>query len=1101
MRQNNQREFGSLAGGIGVEYDPAGPLSTALALGVRWNTNDDAFSEAGSGNEGNAGVSGQVSWTEENLKAKLTLGAILDQPDTSGLYRIAGMEEESRYIDIHAGDSFISEAPEKQQSSFFETPLTDQNRAPLVYRNYRESNLLTSSLHPIEWSGAEKIASEEGPYPVWDNSIKREVLAAEFSLDNEKLWTGFQSPLGDDHNLHTAEQIDIPIRLYGFNTDLSLGDFDVKVQFGTLKDQDNRFGENPEVIVTETIYSAGEIDADGNIKVKPVVLNNIERGQLKHANYMRVLIDGKGNSVSGRILFAPPVVWGASFRPIEADNSNAVSQSSNVSAKEMFDNDLRSKYASLIDKLHPNNVTQRVLNVAWKEGSTNTAYGVDTRIPWIPLINYDTLSFFVKGPETTATDADETDKQILQNAEVQFHITQGPAALNASGKTRLKVIIPGGAFTPGEWSKVEVEYNGSSPEVRVSGVTIDKAIVSYNPNQEHYNDEQDNSGQQSYMILFIKPEDGKSLPAGQFSADEIILENSISSYKFNAGASVDWRIPGVILSIGNVDILEDVSIQSNLESAFRTSPEHRNIEPFAGLLGYSKIAGTILDTLLSLNFRINADSRQTTWNAGYEIDRSFGPVSFNNHFQTGSGGESLLHELSLGLAPTFGVTKVEAGIETSAEYEDMRLDRIWETYAGFKPFDGNNSGIRADFYANWLSYNEEPDGWTSSFGDGWLRSWEAMLPDAGKDADRRNAKLSISGTVDTKPVGANIYLEGESIYNKVQSTTLSNSTVRLELPFMIGKINAMFRLERGFNWGLNRSGTSFYDDSQWFMNSLQASAPLWASIPLYSLFDPSLYDSMKTMYDASKWNAFTENSLFHDLTEIHFQIPQMNGLPSFFIPSAFNMALKRNLHQKLDTLSDVLNLNASIDFAAVNLFGAFGSTPIMKFYQSDEFSNRLEGSIAFPRGEDISWQFLMNQNMSFFGFTEAVLILDNTLTFTDSGWSESLKIDWLVPTKKSLLSVFYSFLMGKALGLKNFPALSEIAAQPFSQLRNETLELSISEKDDELVMNLDLRHESIIRLEGRLYFSVFAELSALYHSATEILSFIGTIGTMLNISF
>jgi hypothetical protein len=127
--------------------------------------------------------------------------------------------------------------------------------------------------------------------------------------------------------------------------------------------------------------------------------------------------------------------------------------------------------------------------------------------------------------------------------------------------------------------------------------------------------------------------------------------------------------------------------------------------------------------------------------------------------------------------------------------------------------------------------------------------------------------------------------------------------------------------------------------------------------------------------------------------------------------------------------------------------------------------------------------------------------LDNTLTITDSLWSESLTIDWLVPTKKSLLSLFYGFLKGKASNFQNFPALSELAAQPFSQLRNEKLELSISEADNELVMGLDIRHESIIRLEGRLNFSVFAELSSLYYSSTETVSFIGTIGTTLNVSF
>lgn len=1095
LKQYNQRDFGSLAGGIGLEYDPAGPFSSALAIGVRWNINDNAFSETGSSNEGTAGLSGQAAWSEENLNVKLTLGAVLDQGDTTGLYRISGMEETTRYIDIQANNSFISEAPASNNL------LTDQKRAGLVYRDYRESNALgSSSLNSIGWGGAEIIRSKEGPYPVWDNTIDHEVIAAEFSLNSEKTWTGFQSPLGDDHGLNNAEQIQVPLRFYDFG---SSDIFDITIQFGALKDQDNRFGENPEVIVTKTFSSSSDFNVSGNFQSLLITLTNSERGKLKNADYMRIFIDGKGNNIGGRIIAAPPIIFGAAFRPIDYDYmTGSVIQSHNASAKETIDNSLRSHYPSLIDKLHPDNAAQRVLTIDWDEDSSaDTAHGVDTRVPWIPLINYDTLSFFVKGPEVTSPDADETDKETLQNAELHFHITQGPSTINHSGKTRLSANIPVSAFTPGEWSKVEIKYNGSSPEVKVAGTKIENAYVRYNPNQEYYNDEQDSSGQQSYLALFIKPKDGDALPAASFSVDEIILEHSISSYRFNVGTSADWHIPGTILSLGKFDLLKDLTFQSALETAFRVSPEQEHIEHFAGLLSNSKITGTVLDTLLSFNLRLNAGAQNTTWNAGYEIDRDFGPLSFSEQFQSGSLDASLWHDVSLDLSPAFGTTKIEVGIEASAEYENTRLNRIWETYTGWKPSDKNNSGIRADFFAGWLSYDEDADYWSSSFGDSWLRSWEAMMPDDGRDADRRSAKLSLAGIVDTKPLGANIYLEAESIHNRIQSTTLSDSAVRLELPFSIGKTYTVFQLERGFNWGLHDSGKSFHNDADWFMKSLETSAPLWASIPLYSLFDPALNDSMQSVYDNSNWKSLTDDSRFHDLAGINIQLPLNSGLPSFFIPSSFDVTLKRSLHQKLDTISDVLNLGASVDFSAVNMFGAFGTVPIMRIYQSDEFSNRLEIDMAFPRDEDVSWQMLAGQSMSFFGFTEAVLNLNNTLSFSDEGWSETLKIDWLVPTKKSLLSLFYSFLMGKAAGLENFPALSEIAVQPFSQLRNETLELSISESDKELVMNLVIRHESIIRLEGRLHFSVFAELSTDYYSSTDVLSFIGTIGTSLQVSF
>ncbi|MDR2900038.1 MAG: hypothetical protein LBV20_00760, partial [Treponema sp.] len=238
LRQNNQRDFVSFAGGIGADYHPGGPFSSSIALGFRWNNNDSAFSEAALSNQGTVGLSGQAAWSEENFNANISAGAVIDQPDSSGLYRIAGMEGASKIIELSASNSFISEVPEDPLGTLSSSVLTDQNRAALIYRNYSESSLLGSSLHPIEWNNAEIVSTEEGPYPVRDNAVDSDILAAEFSLSNEKIWAGFQSPLGDDHGLNNAEQIDIPIRLYDFDTQLP-SDFTITVQFGALKDQED----------------------------------------------------------------------------------------------------------------------------------------------------------------------------------------------------------------------------------------------------------------------------------------------------------------------------------------------------------------------------------------------------------------------------------------------------------------------------------------------------------------------------------------------------------------------------------------------------------------------------------------------------------------------------------------------------------------------------------------------------------------------------------------------------------------------------------------------------------------------------------------------
>jgi hypothetical protein len=72
---------------------------------------------------------------------------------------------------------------------------------------------------------------------------------------------------------------------------------------------------------------------------------------------------------------------------------------------------------------------------------------------------------------------------------------------------------------------------------------------------------------------------------------------------------------------------------------------------------------------------------------------------------------------------------------------------------------------------------------------------------------------------------------------------------------------------------------------------------------------------------------------------------------------------------------------------------------------------------------------------------------------------------------------------------------------PYEQLRKETLELAFDHSGDYLSWTMILGHESIIRILGRFYFSVFAKLNCSHNENTRILSFIGSAGTTLNVSF
>jgi hypothetical protein len=208
----------------------------------------------------------------------------------------------------------------------------------------------------------------------------------------------------------------------------------------------------------------------------------------------------------------------------------------------------------------------------------------------------------------------------------------------------------------------------------------------------------------------------------------------------------------------------------------------------------------------------------------------------------------------------------------------------------------------------------------------------------------------------------------------------------------------------------------------------------------------------------------------------------------------------------------MLSLNGSLGFSSLNIFGALGSAPIFRFYQTDEFRHTLIAAANIPRDGKIRWRFQDELGMAFFGFAGSVLSISNTfaagasgtapLTGASAGVLESLSLEWTAPAEKTLLSLFYDWCSGKARNVAGWPALSALARMEYERLRRESLELVLDTGDSRgAKVSATFCHESLIRIFGRLTLSAFGKLSFSQDRATELLSIIASIGTSLNVSF
>jgi hypothetical protein len=195
------------------------------------------------------------------------------------------------------------------------------------------------------------------------------------------------------------------------------------------------------------------------------------------------------------------------------------------------------------------------------------------------------------------------------------------------------------------------------------------------------------------------------------------------------------------------------------------------------------------------------------------------------------------------------------------------------------------------------------------------------------------------------------------------------------------------------------------------------------------------------------------------------------------------------------------------------MFGAMGVYPLFSFYQGDEFTHSIEGTVTFPKDEIVSWGIRSEGAMVFYGFSGSEFSLNNTFTYRSetrigegSRWTDSLIATWTVPTEKSLLGTVYAAFIRMARNQKSWLVLANIAESQYEQLRRETLEFVVekipdSTKDNNLRFSIAAGHESIIRIFGRLNLSVFGKLAISQDLSTNTFSFLGTIGTTLNLMF
>jgi hypothetical protein len=1114
LKRTEERRFGSLAAGLGAQYISEGPFSADLAIGLRWNVSPDAYSEGGTTSPGTVGLSGALKWNWETLKIQTTVGLLYRQEDTTGLYRILGMEG-AQYAEPFPATGFYQSPVPASLNDFLNNPsptLNANTQAPLVYRSYTSTDILgISTLHDITWSGAQIISDKTGPYLVQDSTLDTRVLVGEATYNNATFWAGFQLPLDNAASaLAGARRITIPFRFYDVPSSLTGITVKVYLQFGTLdgpsstgtSDTTSFTGwENSALVLTIPLFdstSSGSLPTQWQYAT--ITLSDADRRALANARSMRLVVVTSGTDYQfwTRILLGPPVVSGTSMRPIIVSGGEPLpaltTTTSEVDAVETGDSRLRERFRDTIDTLHPDGNAQRVLEVSFSGLSTanGTGAGVDSRIALPALGNYRTLQLFVRGPESS------TDQTALKNGIIHILIAQ---SVSDFSNPILRASIPVAAFTPDNWSRVEIRYNDRKPQVLVDGAVIPGASVIFDavPGASSSQD----SGDQTYQYLgiyLLPPDNSSTLPDGMFAIDEILLTEPTTSYQGRGGLYVQWNQKGPTLSIGNFPVVSDIQLTSTSEGLYQSPVEAPYPSTYGNVSNQTKTEFTFLWIPIELYGGLSLNSYDTAWNGGHKITLPLGPINIIDDYDISETSYSHQNKIAIDLhTSSLNSPMLSTSFSASATQEDLAVQRAWNiTQKGsYRRFFLESSGD--------LLYKHSTDTYFSNNRTTYAQTWNDSLlylaPDKGTTENNRSTSLQLKGGLSPQQFG--FITDAHFTTNAKRSliSTEQGLTYRLSFPFSLQSIKGVIETTRQTSQTINEYAIDVTSDLYQYNNFIKNTYYLHIIPPGYALFAQNLEDIMITSQE-QQGDSF-KRLTFTDIASLSFQIPSPAGPWALCFPSKTQTKVSRIGDLNFSSYSDKLSWDTTISASAVNLFGSYGHTPIFSFYRDDEYTQQLSLNLTWIDKILSTWKTGIHQTAYFYGFSGSTLEVSHIYYIMQTGWSDSLSLSWSHPAPNSLLGVLFGGIISTNTFQKVVPAVISYKESSPELIQKESLETKVdaNSSNDSIVWDTTIRHESILRIRNRLNITAFGNVVYSQNITENTFSLIGSTGIYLKIQF
>ncbi len=1055
---------GDLLFGLGAEFDLFPFLSLDIGTGLRWAVFGGSYSTEEGTNTGSAIFSAGLHYNRgktTGFRADLEAGLSLSSPDTTGIFRLFGMEGAGMTVNMADGNMFPSSWPVKTEISAIGGTLppstgdfANSNRGALLYKDYHLYTATGAVLQQIGWTSVPAaLSGYTGPYPIFDPS-RGIIMVMDYQMTTTKDWVGAQIPLSAaPEDLSGAESITFQINSAASSSQvaayLQIGSIGENLDGGNIlqtststsvktfpfndngtvlttaggaspktgglyaSEDTNGNGlldlENSSLVVTSQIPAAN-IDAAGWSTVT-VNLTPAQRAQLGHADAVRiVLVNTSGSDLDSTFQVASFSITKSPFNVAYGTNPNAPTVQE-VSDPQAGSKQLENLFPEVKNTFHAAGQTQKVLQVKWSGATTNPAWTLTGYPNPVSAGVYKSLDFYLLVSSLTSP----------TSPSVEVNLTDQ----NSNG---IKVSVPVSADDT--WHKYSVDL-ATGAVTRDGTATGTTATIA--------------AGVSRYTRMTVS---SSGATGGDLYVDEIHLSHSLVQLSAGITFNGSYSKQGVVASIRGVPIISDLTIH---EQAAATAPGFaRGFESYpdgSSVSSYTRTQARLPMGRLGLQFGVQRAASQTTISAGHSLDVPVGPLTISDSYsQTVEGTQMTFdrsNQLNLSLGPAF-----TADVQDSATAIGSTLTQSFQATASSRP-SGPFSLSLSSLLANQVD-RFSPD--SLQYFPNWADSFRLLVPLPQSDATRSGSLQVTSGLLfgsKSGPLSVTLNLEPSGSYQSALTTgrvQTSNGGLTLALPAVFpalssGGLTITPSYTRQFSTTTGSlANQSFASDLATFGQALGNARYFYDSVPFGELF------SSATLSEFQSATAGLQAASYQPGVSLSVARKSGSYLRDLFLPAQLLLSLSRDLERSADTVTDSLDWEVQYGTDALNLFGAAGVYPIFRFYKTDEIATNVD----VKKTTDGTTSVLQNLITLYFNGNQQ-LQLDHRL---DLSWTDIFQL-----SDKSTLS--FSYRPRLHITLPYVPK----QIQEGSYLQNtESATFTSSPDTLENSLQLNLNHETAIVL-------------------------------------